>query len=84
MTAETEATSSRVTAKVSSAVPLTSDEQAALGQRLEARLGQPLELRFEVEPSLLGGVVVRVGDQVIDGTVKGRLDALAQTLGSRR
>jgi ATP synthase F1 delta subunit len=84
MTAEKEATSSRVTAKVSSAVLLTSDEQAALGQRLEARLGQPLELRFEVEPSLLGGVVVRVGDQVIDGTVKGRLDALAQTLGSRR
>jgi len=84
MTAEKAATSSRVTAKVSSAVPLTGDEQAALAERLEARLGQPLELTFKVEPSVLGGVVVRVGDQVIDGTVKGRLDALAQTLGSRR
>jgi ATP synthase F1 delta subunit len=84
MTAEKEATSSRVTAKVSSAVPLTSDEQASLAQRLEARFGEPLELRFEVEPSVLGGVVVRVGDQVIDGSIRGKLDALAQTLGSRR
>ena len=84
MTAEKQATSSRVTAKVSSAVPLTSDEQASVTQRLEARFGGPLELRFEIEPSVLGGVLVRVGDQVIDGSIKGRLDALAQTLNSRR
>ena len=84
MTAEREATSSGMTAKVSSAVPLTGDEQAALGKKLEGRFGQPLELRFEVDPSLLGGVAVRVGDQVIDGSVRGKLDALAQTLGSRQ
>jgi F-type H+-transporting ATPase subunit delta len=83
MTAEKEATSPRVTAKVSSAVPLTREEQGSLAQRLEARFGEPLELRFEVQPSVLGGVVVRVGDQVIDGSIKGKLDALAHTLGSR-
>lgn len=84
MMVERETTSSSLTAKVSSAVPLTGDEQTALGERLETRFGQPLELRFEVDPSLLGGVTVRVGDQVIDGSVRGRLDALAQTLGSRQ
>lgn len=52
--------------------------------KLEARFGQGLDLTFEVEPAVLGGVVVRVGDQMIDGSVKGKLDALAQTLASRR
>lgn len=81
---DTRATASSLTARVSSAIPLTDKEQAALGERLKARFGKGLNLRFEVEPSLLGGVAVRVGDQVLDGSVKGRLDALAQTLGSRR
>ena len=74
---DTEATSASLTARVSSAVPLTDEEQAALGERLKARFGQALSLRFEVEPSLLGGVAVRVG-------VRGKLDALTQTLGARR
>ncbi|HUV95181.1 MAG TPA: F0F1 ATP synthase subunit delta, partial [Anaerolineae bacterium] len=39
---------------------------------------------FEVEPSLLGGVRVRVGDEVIDGSVKSKLDALAQSLAQSR
>jgi F-type H+-transporting ATPase subunit delta len=70
--------------KVSSAVPLTKQEQAALREKLEGRFGADLEIRFDVETSLLGGVVVRVGDQVIDGSVKGKLDALAQTLAQSR
>ncbi|HUW11307.1 MAG TPA: ATP synthase F1 subunit delta [Anaerolineae bacterium] len=81
---DTEATSSSLTARVSSAVPLTDEEQAALGEKLKARFGQALNLRFEVEPSLLGGVRVRVGDEVIDGSVKSKLDALAQSLAQSR
>jgi F-type H+-transporting ATPase subunit delta len=84
MMVERETTSTNLTAKVSSAVALTGDEQSALGEKLDARFGQPLELRFDVDPSLLGGVKVRVGDQVIDGSVKGKLEALAQSLGFRR
>ncbi|HJX38054.1 MAG TPA: ATP synthase F1 subunit delta [Anaerolineae bacterium] len=84
MTVERETTSSSLTTKVRSAVPLTPDEQAALRAKLKDRFKQPLELRFEVDPSLLGGVSVRVGDQVIDGSVKGKLDALAQRMGSGR
>jgi len=81
---DTEATSSSLTARVSSAVPLTDEEQAALGGKLKALFGQALNLRFEVEPSLLGGVRVRVGDEVIDGSVKSKLDALAQSLAQSR
>lgn len=84
MTGDGEATAPEVTGRISSAVPLTKEEQAALRRKLQARFDRPLDLRFEVEPSLLGGITVRVGDQVIDGSVKGKLDALAQTLGSRQ
>jgi len=77
-------TSSNLTVKVSSAVPLTEEEQAVLREKLEARFSQNLDLRFEVERSLLGGIVVRVGDKVMDGSVKGKLDALKQTLAPRR
>ncbi len=80
MKGDGELTASEVLAKVISAVPLTKDEQAALREKLQARFDQPLDLRFEVEPSLLGGVRVRVGDEVIDGSVKSKLDALAQSL----
>jgi len=81
---EKESTSSNLTVKVSSAVPLTKEEQAALREKLEARFGQNLALDFEVEPSLLGGVVVRVGDQIVDGSAKSKLEALKQTLAPGR
>ena len=84
MRKDKEFTSSNLTARVSSAVPLTKEDQAALREKLEARFSQDLNLRFEVEPSLLGGVVVRVGDKVMDGSVKGKLEALKQTLAPRR
>lgn len=84
MTADREATSSALAVKVGSAVPLTKDEQTSLRKKLEARFQQPLELLFEVEPSLLGGVVIRAGDQVLDGSVKGRLETLRQSLDPRR
>lgn len=84
MTKDTEPTLASLKVRISSAVPLTEDEQAALRERLEARFNQTLDARFEVEPSLLGGVVVRAGDQVIDGSVKGRLEGLAQIVAPAR
>jgi F-type H+-transporting ATPase subunit delta len=82
--AERAATSSSLSARVSSAVPLTPEEQGALRANLQGRFQRPLDLHFEVTPSLLGGVSVRVGDQLIDGSVKGKLEALAHNLRSRR
>lgn len=67
-------------AVATTAVPLTSAEQEALSQRLEASTGHPVELETEVDPELLGGVVVQIGDRLIDASVRGRLDALRKSL----
>jgi F-type H+-transporting ATPase subunit delta len=84
MMVEKEAASSSLKGKVRSAVALTAAEKAALLEKLQDRFTTSVDLTFEVEPALLGGVAVRVGDQVIDGSVKGRLEALAQNLRSGR
>lgn len=70
----------RKLARVTSAVPLTSSEQEALRARLTNRFGADLEFQFEVDASLIGGVHLRVGDQVIDGSVAGKLAALRDRL----
>jgi F-type H+-transporting ATPase subunit delta len=67
-------------ARVASAVQLTDEEQEALRTKLMDRYGADLEFQFDVDSSLIGGVYVRVGDQVIDGTVAGKLAALRDRL----
>jgi F-type H+-transporting ATPase subunit delta len=67
-------------ARVTSAVPLTEAEQEALRARLIDRFGTELDFQFEVDASLIGGVRLRVGDQIIDGSVAGRLNALRDRL----
>jgi F-type H+-transporting ATPase subunit delta len=70
----------RALARVTSAVPLTEGEKNALQDRLSKRFGADLEFRFEVDKALIGGVHLRVGDQVIDGSVAGKLAALRDHL----
>jgi F-type H+-transporting ATPase subunit delta len=70
----------RTLARVTSAVPLTEGEKEALQDRLSKRFGADLEFRFEVDEALIGGVHLRVGDQVIDGSVAGKLAALRDHL----
>lgn len=71
-----------VPATVTSATPLDSTEVEALGERLAVLTGKRIELREEVDPELLGGIQVRVGDRLIDGSVRGRLERMRAELSS--
>ncbi len=71
-------------AHVTSAVLLTPDEQEALRQRIHARYGGEVELDFHVDASILGGVILQVGDKVIDGSIAGRLTTLHERLAAVR
>jgi F-type H+-transporting ATPase subunit delta len=68
--------------EVISAVPLNDAQAQKLEQALSARLKRRVRMRTAVDATLLGGAVVRAGDLVIDGSLKGRLERLATELGS--
>lgn len=68
--------------EVTSAVPLTLEEEETLKEKISRRFGGPLAYRFQVDPKILGGMVVRVGDKIIDGSLTGRLQALRERLRS--
>ena len=63
-----------------SAVPMTPEQTEALRQSLEGRTGMGIELETDIDPRLIGGVLVRIGDTVWDGTVKGKLERLREQL----
>jgi F-type H+-transporting ATPase subunit delta len=67
-------------ATATSAAPLGADEVRAITARLEELTGGKVALETAVDPSLLGGVVVRVGDRLLDGSVRGRLERLRNQL----
>lgn len=65
-----------VQATVTVARPLSESEQRDIGDRLGRSTGKSVELSVTVEPAIIGGVVVRIGDEVIDSSVAGRLERL--------
>lgn len=67
-------------ARVTSALPLTEEEKATLASNLAAQLGAQPEMEFDVDPAILGGLVLKVGDRVIDGSVAGKLETLRERL----
>ncbi len=67
-------------AEVRTAVPLTDDQQDRLKAALANATGATVNLKVVVDPSVLGGLVATVGDTVIDGTVRTRLDQLKSLL----
>jgi F-type H+-transporting ATPase subunit delta len=69
----------RRTARVESAVPLTAAQQTQVSSNLTRRYGPGLNLNFSQNPALLGGMRIKVGSDVYDGTVQARLDALAES-----
>lgn len=73
--------SNRQVAEVRAAVPLTTEQKTAIAQALNEATGYNVEIKAIVDRSVIGGVIAKVGDVVIDGTVRGKLEQLKQHLG---
>ncbi len=69
-----------VSATVTSAAPLTDADVSALRERLAGMTGGRVEISLQVDPDIMGGVMVRIGDRLIDGSVRGRLERLRTRL----
>ena len=70
-----------VVGEVRSSIPLTDDQKARLADALGKATGKNVEVKVIVDPSVLGGIVAQVGDTVIDGSVRARLDQLREQIG---
>ncbi|CAA9570356.1 MAG: ATP synthase delta chain [uncultured Thermomicrobiales bacterium] len=69
-----------VVAEVTTAEPLGLEEQRQVGERLAQITGRGVELRLTVDPEIIGGIVARIGDQLIDGSVISQLRRLRARL----
>lgn len=67
-------------AEITSALPLTAEEQNIVRKDLLPKLGGSAAITFRVDPKILGGLVIKVGDRLVDGSVAGQLQALRQNL----
>lgn len=65
------------TAEVTSAHPLDESQVAALKTNLKTRIGRDVAVDLSVDPAILGGLVVKVGSQMIDGSIRTKLNSLA-------
>jgi F-type H+-transporting ATPase subunit delta len=68
------------TAEVTTARPLQDDQAAALKAQLGARVGRHIRIDARVDPSILGGIVVRLGSQMIDASIRTKLNTLATAM----
>lgn len=68
------------TAEITSAHPLSDDQVAALKQNLRTRIGRDVAVDLSVDPAILGGLVVKIGSQMIDGSIRTKLNTLAHAM----
>jgi F-type H+-transporting ATPase subunit delta len=72
----------RALAEVRSAVPLGAEQRARLAEALSKATGRKVEVKVVVDPSVVGGIVARVGDAIFDGSVQSRLAEVKHHLGA--
>jgi F-type H+-transporting ATPase subunit b len=68
------------TAEVTSALPLSKEEQEAVKNNVLNKMGTRTNIEFRVDPNILGGLVIRVGEKVVDGSVSGQLEGLRKSM----
>ena len=68
------------TAEITSAHPLDEDQVQALKANLKSRLGRDVAVDLSIDPTILGGLVVKIGSQMIDGSIRTKLNTLAQAM----
>lgn len=69
-----------VEALVTAAKKLTQAQEDSISSALKKRLGRDIKLKVSVDEALLGGAIIRAGDLVIDGSLKGRLDKMTSVM----
>lgn len=67
-------------AEVITAIPLDNEDKLMIAQRLTEMFGKPIVLKPKVDPSIIGGLIIKVGDELIDGSIRGKLEALKREL----
>ena len=65
---------------MTSALPLTTGEQSVLKKDILVKIGTQATVAFRVDPTILGGLVIRVGDKVLDDSVASKLEGLRKSL----
>jgi F-type H+-transporting ATPase subunit delta len=70
-------------AEVTTAIPIDDEDKLRLAQRLTSLVGKPVVLKPKVDSSLIGGIIIRVGDKLIDGSIRSKLQTLKRELGKR-
>jgi F-type H+-transporting ATPase subunit delta len=70
----------RAEGTITSAEPISAEEVASIEDKLQKRLNKKVKLTAHVDKSLIGGYVLRVGDEVIDGSLRGRLQGIEKAL----
>jgi F-type H+-transporting ATPase subunit b len=78
--AESMSTNGGAAAEVISALPLTAEEKEIVKRDILSKMGTQASVTFRVDPTIMGGLVVRVGDKVWDASVAGKLENLRQTM----
>jgi F-type H+-transporting ATPase subunit delta len=69
-----------VEAEVTTAEPVTLEQQALIEQKMAALTGKQVTIRYHVNPAIMGGLVAQIGDTLIDGSVRSRLENLRKQL----
>ena len=68
------------TAEVTTAIPLNDEYQLKIAQRVTEIIGKPIMLKTRVDPDIIGGIIIRVGDKLIDGSIRSKLVALRKEI----